>query len=302
MKTIALFLSLVIPGFSFGQTATNESSMYLGQPKPGMTPVVFAPKLVSLPNRYEFGSVFSSKGDEFYFAVDSAGKAEIRFMKLQNNQWTKPVTLLTDPVFSHNDPMLSVDESKLFFISDSPLDQSGKKKDYDIWYVERKGNGWSAPINAGPAINSPQNEYYVSFSKKGTLYFSSNRTEKPGQADNYTIYAAPLKSTKDTDFSKALPLSDAINTPHYEADVYVVSDESYLIFCGTWPSGYGAGDLYISFKKPDGTWTKAKNMGEIINTPGHELCPFISRDGKYLFYTSGQDIYWVDAQIINTLR
>ena len=43
-------------------------------------------------------------------------------------------------------------------------------------------------------------------------------------------------------------------------------------------------------------------MGEKINTDGHELCPFVTGDGKYLFYTSNEDIYWIDSGIIESLR
>jgi hypothetical protein len=43
-------------------------------------------------------------------------------------------------------------------------------------------------------------------------------------------------------------------------------------------------------------------MGDKINTKNHELCPFVSKDGKYLFYTSNQDIYWVSAEIINEIK
>ncbi len=43
-------------------------------------------------------------------------------------------------------------------------------------------------------------------------------------------------------------------------------------------------------------------MGPAINTDGHELCPFVSRDGKYLFFTRDGDIYWVSAAIIDRLR
>ena len=201
--------------------------------------------------------------------------------------------------YSFNDPCLSIDEKKLFFISDMPLDGAGEKKDYDIWYIERTGDNWSNPVNAGMEINSEKNEYYISFSKNGTMYFSSNKRATEDNKENYDIYASQEKNGK---FQQPLKLSDSINTQGYEADVFIAPDESYIIFCGSLPQGYGRGDLYISFKKQDQTWTKAKNMGKLINTAGSEFCPFVSSDGKYFFYTSNKDIYWVDAQIINELR
>ncbi|MBG6129007.1 hypothetical protein IWQ47_000301 [Aquimarina sp. EL_43] len=104
------------------------------------------------------------------------------------------------------------------------------------------------------------------------------------------------------EFQKAITLGDSINTSNYEADVFVDPEETYVIFCARRPEGLGRGDLYISFKNTDGTWTKSINMGEKINTKNHELCPFVSKDGKYFFYTSNQDIYWVSTKIIDALR
>ncbi len=299
MKSAVLIFVIIFPSIACGQTQADESLKYLGLSRPGMTPEKFAPDLVSMPDQSEFGSIFSVDGKEFYYAVDIAGKAEIRFMRLDKGQWTKPMTLISDEVFSYNDPMLSPDESKLYFISDQPFDYSEKKNDYDIWYIERTGDSWSAPVNAGVEINSDKHEYYVAFSENGTMYFSSNRKISDESRGNFNIFSSILALGV---YQRPIPLGDSINTKDYEADVFVASDESYLIFCGDRADGYGRGDLYISFKKPDGSWTKAKNMGDTINTTGHELCPFVTRDGKYFFYTSNQDIYWVDARIINDLK
>ena len=60
--------------------------------------------------------------------------------------------------------------------------------------------------------------------------------------------------------------------------------------------------MQISFKDEADNWSKSKNMGIVINTEGHELCPFVTKDGNYLFYTSNQDIYWVDASVIQELK
>ena len=301
MKPItAFFFLLLSEGYAYSQKAKEESVKYLSQRPPGATPVKFAPEFLGAATQHEFGSVFSGDGKEFFWGVDTGGKAEIRFSKLSNGRWTRPAILISHDVFSYNDPMLSPDENRLFFISDQPLDHSGEKKDYDIWFVERTQSGWSAPISAGRPINSDRNEYYISFSENGTMFFSSNRNLNNEQLENYEIYSAG--AIEGAGFREPLNVGDSINTHHYEADVFIAPDESYLIFCGDRPDGFGRGDLYISFKKKDATWTKARNMGDKINTTGHELCPFVTRDGKYLFYTSNQDIYWVDSTVIDDLK
>lgn len=171
---------------------------------------------------------------------------------------------------------------------------------HDIWYVEKNRNDWSEPINAGPNINSEASEFYISFTSDGTMYFSSSiQTPEDQRRSDLDIYYS--KSVNGI-FQKPVRLGSAVNTPEYEADVFVSPDESYIIFCGIKEGGLGRGDLYISFKNPDGSWSKAANMGDKINTEGHELCPFVTADGKYLFFTSNQDIYWVDAGVIEAFR
>jgi hypothetical protein len=75
-----------------------------------------------------------------------------------------------------------------------------------------------------------------------------------------------------------------------------------MIFCTNRQDGLGRGDLYISFKNEEDNWTTAVNMGSEINSELHQLCPFVSADGQYLFFTSNGDIFWVDAKIIGNYR
>ena len=266
---------------------------YLGQRPPGKTAKIFAPNFIST-EEYEFGSVFNKAGDEFYYGVDLDGRNVIRFSKLEGNAWLKPKTILSHEKYGYNDPFLSPDENRLYFISNQAIDGQGETKDIDIWYVERKNEGWSQPINAGPNINSKNEEYYISFSKDGTMYFASDKNQS-----HHDIYASKFMGGE---FQEAEKLGNAINTDAYEADVFVDPNEDYLIFCAQRDEGLGRGDLYISFKQDDGSWSPSINMGDKVNTQGHELCPFVTADGKYLFYTSQQDIYWISTDIIADLK
>ncbi len=280
-------------------TLTAQTDLrYLGQNPPSDTPQIFAPGIISRQNQSEFGSIFSANGSEFFFGVDINGKAEIRYSKLENNTWSTPMTIIGHESYSHNDPMLSPDQNQLYYISNRP--KSGVDTgDYDIWYSERLPNGWSDPINAGENINSSKNEYYISFTSNGTMYYSSNKNAEQERQFDYDIYTS---HKKEGEFQKSIRLGKQINTPNYEADVFISPDESYIVFCSTRQDGYGKGDLYISFKKENGEWTESVNLGTLVNTKNHELCPWVTDDGKYLFFTSNQDIYWVSTDILKQER
>ncbi len=293
-----LFWCLLTPLIGYSQKV-DDHLKYLEQIPPSLSPEIFASGLISKNTESEFGSVFNKEATAFFYGVDVDGRTEIRHSELIGNRWSEPRTILSHEKYGFNDPFLSPDEKRLYFISKRALDGLGAKQDHDIWYVEKKGEEWSDPINAGPNINSNRNEYYISFTETGTMYFSSNKIISGERQNNFDIYSS---KSIDGEFQKAIRLGDSINTSNYEADVFVDPEESYIIFCARRPEGLGRGDLYISFKNTDGTWTKSINMGEEINTKNHELCPFVSKDGKYLFYTSNQDIYWVSAEIINLMK
>ena len=280
------------------QDGKKESLKYLGQPQPGLTAQLFAPGLVSIDNRYEFGSTFSADGKEFYYATEVDKKPEIWMIRLVNNSWTSPEKLMTHEKYGYNDPFLSHDGKRLFFISDRALDGKGEKKDIDIWYIERAKSGWSEPINAGRQINTDKNEYYISLTNKGTIYFASNGDTGPTNEKNYDIRSAEFTKGK---FQPSKKLSAAINTENYEGDVYISPDETYVIYCSERPNNNGKGDLYISFKNANGEWTPSKHM-ESISTEAYEFCPFVTNDQKFLFFTRSGEIYWVSAEIINRYR
>ena len=74
--------------------------------------------------------------------------------------------------------------------------------------------------------------------------------------------------------------------------------------------GFGKADSYISFRQQDGSWGAAINLGNKINTDAWDAGASVTPDGKYLFFNRNMgsdnyenvDIFWVDAQIIETLR
>lgn len=270
---------------------------YMGQYFPKLTPRLFAPNFIST-EEHEFGSVFSDDGSEFYYGVDVNGRSEIRYSTLQQGLWTDPQVIISHDIYGYNDPFLSVDGHRLYYISNMPMNGIGDPKDIDIWYSERTSDKWSDPINAGSNINTLGEEYYISFTKKGDMYFASD-IDTSSSSRNHDIYSSTY--TKG-EYQKATKLPTTINTEHYEADVFIDPHEQYMIFCATRPDGLGRGDLYVSFKSAQGKWSVSTSLGAPINTSRHELCPYVSSDGKYLFYTSDGDIYWVSMEAVYRLR
>ncbi|MCP4725490.1 MAG: hypothetical protein GY863_10660, partial [bacterium] len=85
-------------------------------------------------------------------------------------------------------------------------------------------------------------------------------------------------------------------------------DESYLIFAsGREGRKSTETDLYISFRDDKDNWTDPVNMGDEINDGYTATFPFVSYDGKHLFFNRFNEsdtdaFYWVDAKIIERFR
>jgi Tol biopolymer transport system component len=303
MKFLAVCLSLLVFFFLFGANSpakddfTDLRGPYMGQKKPGLTPRIFAPGIVST-SKPEFNAAFSPDGQEFFFSISqSSGRETMLVMKLRNSLWTRPQSPAFVSPQKDCDPFFSQDGNRLYFISTRPKKNKPASRDWDIWFVKKTPSGWSEPENIGPPVNSDQDEYYVSLTKDKTIYFASNRAGGSGLFD---IYCSKLRNNQ---YSKPKNLGTGINTRYLEHDPLIAPDESYIIFTSVnRPDGFGSGDLYISFRTKDNSWGKAKNMGKLFNSKGYDFCPMVSPDGQYFFFTSRRDIYWVSIKAIKKLK
>ena len=294
VRVILISLILIVMSLAEWKNFPVLKGPYLGQEPPGMTPEIFAPGIVSTEEKYELNSVFSPKGDEFYFEISTTTPEEkkkgiyfyiIMVSKQVAGIWTKPEMARFSGKYSTMDMCFSPDGNRLYFTSDrsSPWDSQAKNH---LWYVDRSGDGWSEPEILGPPVFSPDStQSQPSASKDGTLYFRIND-------DLY------YSKKNDGEFSKPISLGSAINSPYPEGKPYIAPDERCLLFIRyDMPASIDGGrGLYISFRGEDGSWTPAKNT----NIDGS--LPKLTPDGKYFFFSRGGDIYWVDAKILENLR
>jgi len=98
--------------------------------------------------------------------------------------------------------------------------------------------------------------------------------------------------------TKVQSLGLPLNEPGVNSDFFVAPDESYMIVSAKDTKTFEC-ELYISFHKPDSSWTVPVSLGPKINDGlAHRWAANVTPDGKYLFYTRGTSakdsaIYWV---------
>jgi hypothetical protein len=258
------------------------SGPYLGQRPPGMTPEVFAPGIVSSADFIDFKGAFSPDGQEYYFYRHALPEIipTLLFTKIVNGKWTEPAPLPIAQGARTYHPCVSPDNQWLFFFWQFQPEQT---RPSGFYAAARSGTGWSAPRYAGPGM-------YLTCDDSGRFY-----TTESVWGDQPKHYLASMAFGQGR-FSR--PERLAIQ-PHYENQTHpcIAPDGSYIIF----DINVENGSLFVSFKDKDGNW------GEAIDLTKHGFKPdsrgaYISPDGKYLFFSVDDDIWWVSSKVIEDLR
>ncbi len=249
---------------------------YLGQAGPGDTPALFAPGVVST-DLGERDLAVSPDGDEIGWTLQGGGSfgnwfATIVLMRREAGRWGPPHLAPFSGRFRDLEPCFSPDGRRLYFVSDRAAPADSAKKDFDVWFVERTGDGWGPPRNAGPAVNTDQDEFYPSLPRDGALCFTATRAGGRGGED---IWRAPAQGEG---FGPAAPI-DSVDTAAGEYNACVSPDGGTLVFGRD-------GDLFASFRRPDGSWSAGRRLEPPIDSPNLDYCPSFSPDGRFLFWTS----------------
>ena len=181
-------------------------------------------------------------------------------------------------------PVLNADEDVLIFTSrrrDGNVneDVADDNFSYEDIYISKKVDGkWKKAENIGDQINTLYHESSLSLNADGSQLYIY-RSENGGD-----IYISKLND--DGTYSELKPLSESINSSFSENSISESPDGQTLFFSSDRPGGLGGLDIYYSTKEKNGKWSRAKNLGEVINTEYDDDSPFIHYDGKTLYFST----------------
>ena len=294
---MALVSSVV---FAQGQPTVLEGD-YLGQEPPGLTKKLFAPGVVST-DAPEGCLCFSNDGNYAVFRRHWREKTVVFVSERKSGEWSEPeVAPFFLKPYRFGDFTFVPDELRLYFTSNRPSTEGGEaSSSSDIWMVDNTEGNWTRPVRLAAPVSSPLHDSYPSVSDDETIYFFRRFDADGGLSE---ILSAELE---DGRYSEPVNLGRNINTEWDEWDPAISSDGKTLIFCSKKPSGMGVDDLYVSFRDAEGRWSESINLGDSVNTSGSENRPFITADGKYLFFNSdaagSRDVYWIDMEVVRRLR
>jgi len=202
-------------------------------------------------------------------------------------QMMKDPIRLPEPINSKFDdyfPTLDPTGTKLYFTTVLPdgYESQAAGSDEDIYFIEKTGDVWSAPTKLPEPLNTKGNDGAASFSADGQLmiYVGCQRADGVGDCDLY--YAV----NEDGKWSLPKNMGNIVNSKEWDSSPSLSYDGSKLFFSSERAGGYGKSDIYMVEKNIFGDWGTPINLGSIVNTPFDETYPFISQDGKTLYFIS----------------
>ena len=141
-------------------------------------------------------------------------------------------------------------------------------------------------MNLGTTINTTAGEGGVSISSDGlSLYFDTRQT---GTSSAINDLWMATRATTDEDWLNPVHLGPTVNSSGDDYSPSISSDELSLYFTGPGRAGYGNYDLWVTERETVfDPWGTPANLGPTINSPGYEIDPGISSDGRVLFFTIG---------------
>jgi outer membrane protein OmpA-like peptidoglycan-associated protein len=251
-----------------------------------------------------------SRGNDFSLALISADKANAtpvvgqRALGRASQQWwlfPLKLNLATDhplmgaptslgpgvnSIGNEMQPVLSPDGNTLYFARNRFAGNlEGNTESADIWVSRSTDNGrtWGLAQRLD-ALNTPQNNGVMAVVENGKALLVRGFYERDGSFRDEGVSRTEL-SGKQALKPESL---DIINyySNGTSTTFFAPADEKVLFLSLDRPDAYGANDLYVSLPTRDGAWSEPRNLGNVINSPGFEFAPWLSLDGKTLYFAS----------------
>jgi len=207
-------------------------------------------------------------------------------------------------------PLIYNEGKSMFFTSrrsnttgggQNPLDQQYFEDIYSAKWNEQTQE-WDSVTNRLGRLNGPGFESMSHLSPDGMLAYITINTTAIGNATilSKSSDIAEVKMTNQQKWGNPRLINE-LNSSYYDGNATLTADGKTMYFVSERNGQKRKSDIYVSHKEGN-LWSKPSALPHDINTTGRETTPFITPDGKYLFFSSnghpnsmgGYDVYVVE--------
>ena len=239
--------------------------------------------------------------------------AECKFAKEQQMGNAKSKRVAISSINSgYNDysPILIENGKTLYFTSRRNDTKGGSMNPDDQEFFEDTYRAvWNAEINNWDSISNDLGRintegfdainYISKDGKSGLMTVNTTATEMKNTTKGSDLFTIEMSNKGKWSTPKRIN-AKTINTSFFEGSATMTSDMNTLYFVSDRKGEKSSTDIYVS-QKVGKNWGEAAPLPFTINTNGRETTPFISGDGRFLFFSSdghlgmgGLDIYVVE--------
>ncbi len=155
----------------------------------------------------------------------------------------------------------------------------------DLWISRRSSTGgWQQAKNMGRPINNGGQNFLVTAMPDGNTLYLQNTYSEDGSSAGQGMSV----STRDGDrwsLPRTVQIEDYYNLSASVVS-YVAPNGRVMIMSIQRRDTRGELDMYVCFRNSDGSWSAPKNMGDVLNTVGSDMGPFIAADDRTLVFAS----------------
>ena len=189
--------------------------------------------------------------------------------------------------FSDYNPLINSSNNMVIYTSRRNINKNSIKNidgqyDENIYISSIIDNNWQKPTNISDKINTIYHEKACFISENDSIIIFRRLDRYKG-----SLYM----SVKDNSnkWTTAKKLGPNINTKYQETHGSLSPDGQNLFFISDRKGTQGGTDIFVSKKQKNGTWGKAENLGNKINTIYDEETPYLHKNGTLFFSSKGHN-------------
>lgn len=254
-------------------------------------PQIFAPGVIS-GAQDEGAAAFTPDGDTVVFARGEGQGSALFVSQRLGGAWSTPRVAPFSGHWRDLDPAMAPDGSFLLFVSNRPAVAGGTPLDaigadgkryagrgMNLWRVDRRGDGWGAPVRLSDAINTSPMTFAPSVAGDGSLYFDAR-----DPADGVVrLYRAQYR-----DGRYLPPVRVALGDAGAKIrDAAIAPDESFIVFSIVPAGSREPLRLAIAFREHDG-WSAPIDLGDRVNDAGYAMGSQLGPDRRSVYFYSAR--------------
>jgi len=227
--------------------------------------------------------------------INLLGKGISKFSK-------KNMGLNINSPYSEIAPVISPDGNTLWIArANHPLNERPTSK-YDIWYSTKNSKGvWSKMKKAPKPLNNSGDNVVISVTPDNNTLFLETLYNSDGSFKSDQGISVSYRTATGWTIPKKVNIINYYNNNIYESFAFT-GDRKVLVMSVERNDSYGEKDMYVSFLQADGSYSKPKNMGSVLNSHLGEGTPYIAPDNKTLYFYSMTEAGYGDADIFVSKR